>query len=38
MVRKQNQRYARFSEIAENCRRKDATFYSERISSALTIT
>ena len=38
MVRKQNQRYVRFSEMAERSLRKDAMLYSEQISSALTIT
>ena len=38
MVRKQNQRYSGFSDMAEHSRRKGATFYSEQISSALTIT
>ena len=38
MVRKQNQRWAIFSEMAEHSRRKEAMLYSEQISSALTIT
>ena len=38
MFRKQNQRNARFSEIAEHSRRKEVTLYRDEMSSALTST
>ena len=38
MVRKQNQRWAMFFEIAKHSLRKDAMLCSEQISSAFTIT